>query len=244
MPRERERERERESKNPQPEIYCLQCDISKYFDSINHEILFAILRKKIVDEKTLWLIKEILDSNNKETGKGIPIGNLTSQLFANVYLNELDQFVKRNLKRRYYLRYMDDFLIFGGGKQELWRIKEVIAGFLKAKLDLSLHPKKANVFPIETGIDFLGFRIFPDYSVLRQSTLKRFVKKMKRKNGDEVAAGKSFDSFAAFASQGRCWQTLQNLETRFLPRRREQRIINQINAELQAISAKPIFCYN
>jgi len=222
----------------------LQCDISKYFDSINHEILFAILQKKIADEKTLRLIKEILDSNNKETGKGIPIGNLTSQLFANVYLNELDQFVKRDLKRGYYLRYMDDFLIFGGGKQELWRTKETIAGFLKTKLDLSLHPKKANVFPIETGIDFLGFRIFPGYAALRQSTLKRFAKKMKEQNGDEVAAAKSFDSFAAFAARARSWQTLQALEARFLPRRRQSRLIEAINAELQTLSPKTNFCYH
>ena len=126
--RERERERERD-KNTIREIYCLQCDISKYFDNINHEILFGILQKKIGDKKVLRLIQEIVDSNNKETGKGIPIGNLTSQLFANVYLNELDQFVKRDLNGSYYLRYMDDFLIFGRGKQELWRTKETIADF-------------------------------------------------------------------------------------------------------------------
>ena len=139
---------------------------------------------------------------------------------------------------------MDDFLIFGTNKKELRFIKNVIEKFLKNKLDLIFNPKKANVFPIKTGIYFLGFRLFSDYSVLRKSMLKRFYKKMKRKNGDEVAAGKSFDSFAAFASQGRCWQTLQNLETRFLPRRFQSRLIEKINAELQAISAKSKFCYH
>jgi len=237
---ERERERERESKNTTREIYCLQCDISKYFDNINHEILFGILQKKIADKKVLRLIQEIVDSNNKETGKGIPIGNLTSQLFANVYLNELDQYVKRVLKRRYYIRYMDDFLIFGDSKRELWQIKERIAGFLKTKLDLSLHPKKANVFPVKTGIEFLGFRIFSDYSVLRKSTLKRFCKKLKEKNSGESAISKSFDSFCAFAGRARSRRTLENLETRFLPRRREQRTIDRINADLQTVSLRPL----
>jgi retron-type reverse transcriptase len=231
-----ERERERESKNTIRGIYCLQCDISKYFDSINHEILFEILQKKIADKKVLRLIQEIIDSNNFETGKGIPIGNLTSQLFANVYLNELDQFVKRDLKRGYYLRYMDDFLILGTDKRELWQAKDKIAEFLKNGLDLNLHPKKAEVFPARTGIEFLGFRIFAAYAVLRQSTLKRFAKKMKEKKGDEAAAAKAFDSFRAFADKCRSWQTMQNLEAIFLPRRREEKIISHVNAQLQTFS--------
>ena len=202
--------------------------------------MFGILQKKIGDKKVLRLIQEIVDSNNKEAGKGIPIGNLTSQLFANVYLNELDQFVKRDLKRRYYLRYMDDFLIFGRGKQELWRTKEIIAGFLKTKLDLRLHPKKANVFPARSGIGFLGFRFFADYAVLRQSTRKRFVKKMKLKRGDEFGISKSFDSFCAFAARARSWRTLQNIEARFLPRPREQRTIDRLNADLQTLSVRPL----
>ena len=94
-----------------PKIYCLQCDISKYFDSIDHRILLGLLERKIRDKKVLWLINIILESSNRESGRGIPIGNLTSQLFANVYLNELDQFVKHQLRLKYYLRYMDDFLI-------------------------------------------------------------------------------------------------------------------------------------
>ncbi len=203
--------------------------------------MFGILQKKINDKKVLWLIQEILDSNNFETGKGIPIGNLTSQLFANVYLNELDQHVKRVLKRRYYIRYMDDFLMFSDSKQELWQIKETIVEFLKIGLDLNLHPKKADVFPIKTGIDFLGFRVFINYSVLRKSTFKRFVKKMKLKTGDEIAISKSFNSFCAFANQCRSWRTLQNFEEKFLPRRREKRIIDYINVELQIVSSKSCF---
>jgi len=200
--------------------------------------LFEILQKKIVDGKVLRLIQEIIDSNNFETGKGIPIGNLTSQLFANVYLNDLDQFVKRDLKRRYYLRYMDDFLILGTDKRELWQAKDKIAEFLKNGLDLNLHPKKAEVFPARTGIEFLGFRIFAAYAVLRQSTLKRFAKKMKEKKGDEAAAAKAFDSFSAFASRTRAWRTLGTIEVKFLPQRTARKIIESVNAELQVIARK------
>ena len=173
---------------------------------------------------------------NKETGKGIPIGNLTSQLFANAYLNELDQFIKRTLKRRYYLRYMDDFLNFGTDKRELRQLKDEIAGFLKTKLDLNLHPKKANVFPVSEGIEFLGYKVFNEYSVLRKSTVRRFAGKLKNKRGDESATAKAFDSFAAFAKRSASHGILQRIEEKFLPRRREQRILEQINAELQSLS--------
>jgi len=206
---------QRESKNAVPKIYCLQCDISKYFDNINHRILFGILQKRIGDEKVLWLIQEILNSNNANTGKGIPIGNLTSQLFANVYLNGLDQYVKRVLKQRHYLRYMDDFLILGIGKWELWQIKREIADFLQTKLKLNLHPKKANVFPVEQGIEFLGYRNFLNYRVLRKSTVKRFIKKMKNKQKNEIEAAKAFDSFTAFAAPARAYKTLQKIKAKF-----------------------------
>ena len=169
--------------------------------------MFGILQKKIADGKVLRLIQEIIDSNNFETGKGIPIGNLTSQLFANVYLNELDQFVKRDLKRGYYLRYMDDFLILGTDKRELWQAKDKIAEFLKNRTGFELASQESQGVSGKIGNEFLGFRIFADYAVLRQSTLKRFAKKMKEKKGDESAISKSFDSFCAFAGRARSWRT-------------------------------------
>ena len=98
-------------------IYCLKCDISKYFDSVNHEILLKLIGKKINCDKTMKLMEKIVRSDNVQAGKGIPIGNLTSQLFANIYLNELDCFLKRGLSARYYLRYMDDFLILDKDKK-------------------------------------------------------------------------------------------------------------------------------
>jgi len=160
-------------------IYCLQCDVSKYFDSINHNILSEIIRKKIADQKILWLTDKIISSSQEKRDTGIPIGNLTSQLFANAYLDELDQFIKHQLKIKYYLRYMDDFLILGCEKKELNWIKEKIKEFLKIGLKLDLHPKKANIFPINKGISFLGYRIFKNYKLLKKETIKRFIKRIK-----------------------------------------------------------------
>ncbi len=153
--------------------YCLKCDISKYFDSIDHGVLFRILAKRIGDENVLWLLREIIESSDK----GIPIGNLTSQLFANVYLHELDWFVKRTLREHYYLRYMDDFVILGADKRHLDNVREVVRAFLRDELKLTLHPKKSDIFPIETGVDFLGYVLRDGKRFVRKSTVKRMIKK-------------------------------------------------------------------
>jgi hypothetical protein len=160
----------------QAKIYCLKCDISKYFDNIDHEVLQGMLRWKIRDEDILWLLRKIVASNPK----GIPIGNLTSQLFANIYLNELDHFVKRELHEKYYLRYMDDFLILGPDKQRLREDKERIETFLRDRLKLAMHPKKVDIFPIDRGIDFLGYVLRDGKRYLRKSSIKRFMKKERR----------------------------------------------------------------
>ena len=210
--------REREMNLRAPKIYCLQCDVSKYFDSIDHQILFSLLRKKIADPKALWLIKIIVESSNKEPGKGIPIGNLTSQLFANVYLNELDQFVKHQLRIKYYIRYMDDFLILHFNKKELHKIKNQIQMFLRDKLKLELHPKKADIFPVDRSVDFLGYRIFRNHRLLRKSSVKRFIKRVKiyRKRMEntlmtEEKFNQSLDSWLAYARFGNSWRLRQNL---------------------------------
>ncbi len=172
--------------------YCLQCDIAKYFDSIDQTILLKLIEKKIKDKKTIHLIEEIINSFNQETKVGIPIGNLTSQLFANVYLNELDQNVKRELKQKYFIRYMDDFLILGE-KQELRFLKEKLEKFLQS---LKLCFKKAEIFPLAKGIDFLGYIIFKDFVLLRKNTIKRILKKIgKERSNAWFAYTKHANSF-------------------------------------------------
>ncbi|PIV46674.1 hypothetical protein COS21_04100 [bacterium (Candidatus Gribaldobacteria) CG02_land_8_20_14_3_00_41_15] len=204
------------------ELFCLQCDVSKYFASIDHKILLSIIKKKIFDGKTLRLIEKIIDSSFEKKIyenlfdyriAGIPIGNLTSQLFANVYLNELDQFVKHSLRQKYYLRYMDDFLILEADKRDLHLLKEKLGKFLKDNLRLTLHPKKANIFPAEKGIDFLGYRIFRHYRLLRKSGVKRFIRRTKAYR-IELIKGKmtqeKFDqclqSWVAYAQFANSWR--------------------------------------
>ena len=135
--------------------FVLKADIRKFFDSVSHEILMKIIRRKIRDEKVLWLIKIILQNHcPQQQGKGMPLGNLTSQFFANVYLNELDYFIKQNLKVKYYIRYVDDFVLLHKSKEMLEHYKKGISIFLETSLSISLHPDKSAVFPLYRGLIF------------------------------------------------------------------------------------------
>lgn len=152
-------------------------DIKHYFQEINLEILIKIINKKIKCKNTINLVKIILYNFNKE--KGMPLGNLTSQYFANIYLNELDYFIKQELKIKYYLRYVDDFIILNKSKEELERIKRKIENFLFNELKLELHIQKSRIINLSKGIDFVGFRIFYYYKLLRKRNRRIFKKKIK-----------------------------------------------------------------
>lgn len=160
--------------------FCLHGDVKKYFPSINHGIIKGLLRKRIEDEDLLWLLDEIVDSAKYAAESGLPIGNLTSQFFANLYLNELDYFIKFDLRLRYYLRYMDDFLIFGNDKNELSGIKGKVREFLGERLALNLHEGKSQIYKTANGIKFLGFRIFKDYRRIASDNLRRFKNRLKK----------------------------------------------------------------
>lgn len=153
--------------------YCLKCDVYHYFASIDHDVLKRLIRKRIGDRKLLRLLDVIIDSTEEDAG--IPLGNLTSQLFANIYLTELDRFVKQDLRARHYVRYMDDFILLSEDKAELRRWQQDIEGFLDTRLNLRLNHKTA-IFPVSRGIDFLGYRIWPHRRLLR----KRMIKRMRR----------------------------------------------------------------
>lgn len=155
--------------------YVLKCDIKNYFASINHEVLYRLILRKIKDTKTLWLIKLIIDST---PSPGVPIDNLTSQIFANLYLNELDYFVKDNLKCKCYVRYMDDMAIFSNDKAELSRIKLAIREYL-VKLKLQLHENKSQIFKTRK-VNFLGYRIFPTHCLIMSQNLVRLKRRMKK----------------------------------------------------------------
>lgn len=149
--------------------YCLKADIRKFYPSIDHEILMKIIENKIKCEPTLNLLRNIVFSY--PGGKNAPIGNYTSQWFGNLYMNELDWYIKQNLKTKAYIRYCDDFVLFGNNKKELHHKKELIEKFVKDKLDLRFS--KSTIFPVTQGVDFLGYRHFKEKKLLRKSTVNR-----------------------------------------------------------------------
>jgi len=176
--------------------FVLKCDISQYFFSIDHDILRQKVRHKVKCRDTLWLVDQIIASKHWPARapldyfagddlftpvtrkKGIPIGNLTSQFFANLYLNDFDHFVKQTLGCRFYIRYCDDFVAFGNDKERLGETKDRIAEYLET-VRLRLHPAKCRVYRTDEGVDFLGYRIYPEYMRVRKSNVKRFRKKLR-----------------------------------------------------------------
>ncbi len=215
----------RESKNYTQKIYFLKGDIRKYFDSINHEVLIAIIKKRVSCPKTIWLIKKILKSQQTsckgvkiEQGKGLPIGNLSSQLFANVYLNELDGFAKHSLKVKLYIRYVDDFIIVSKDRAYLDSLIEPIEDFLKEHLKLDLHPIKRKIFSSRSGVDFLGYFIRPYYKTIRFGNIKRFLRRINRykKTGKwEEKKEQSLAAWRGYASQANSYNLLRDIRLYF-----------------------------
>lgn len=174
------------SKNNNKTLWILKCDIRKFFASIDHKILIEILDRTIEDQDVLLLLKNIIKSfDSGINGKGLPLGNLTSQLLVNVYMNEFDQFMKHEVKAKYYIRYADDFVIMSRYKNFLSELIPKISKFLDEKLKLSLHPNKVFIKTLASGVDFLGWVNFPDHRVLRTSTKKRMFRNLKAKDGSE-----------------------------------------------------------
>lgn len=165
-------------KDKEGTTYCLKLDIKKFFPSIDHGILKTLLRKKFKDAKLLSLLDEIIDSI--PGGKGIPIGNYTSQYFANFYLTYFDHWLKEELGLKYVIRYMDDIVILHHDKSYLHQVRRMIESYLESNLELSLK-EDYQVFPSRVrGVDFVGYRHFGDYILLRKSTAKRLKRKMSR----------------------------------------------------------------
>ncbi len=175
------------------EVFCLKMDISKYFYSVDHGILKRAIEKKIRCKPTLNLLNTIIDSVENP---GIPVGNLTSQLFANIYLSSLDHFIKETLRQKYYIRYMDDMIVLSQSKKELWGIFSLIKDFVEFDLRLKFN-KKTQVFNTKRGIDFLGYRQFPDRLILRKRVMQKNFRKFKKQKriGDVEKIKRSLASF-------------------------------------------------
>ncbi len=194
--------------------YVLKCDISKFYPSIDHDVLFDIVQRKIKCKDTLWLMKDII--NSVPNGKNVPIGNYTSQWFGNLYLNELDQILKHQYKVKHYLRYCDDFCLFHNDKKFLNEMKFVIQEFADIKLKLRLS--KCELFPVSEGVDFLGYRHFRNYILLRKSTAKRLGKRLQILSNLYNAGRITIDHIRASiaSSQGWLkWANTKNLKLAF-----------------------------
>lgn len=156
--------------------YILKMDVKKYFQNIDKEIMYNILLRKVKDKKVIWLTKEIIYSSKGE--KGLPIGNYTSQIFANIYLNELDQYIKHKLKCKYYYRYMDDGIILTETKEQAKELLNKIKRFLKIKLKLELN-SKTQIFKSKQGVNFCGYKINENRIKLRDKGKRKLKKKIK-----------------------------------------------------------------
>ena len=171
------------SANGRRPCFALKMDISRFFDSISHPILKTLIEKTIRDEKALIIIDKIIDSFHRGTGWfgniGIPLGNVTSQLFANIYLHELDDFIKQQLREKWYVRYCDDFVILSNDDRHLQSLIITIGEFLWDHLRLVLHPKKVVIRKLEQGVDFVGYVLFQHHQLVRTRTKQRMKKRLK-----------------------------------------------------------------
>jgi RNA-directed DNA polymerase len=183
------------TKNNTQNAYCLKADIKHYFQEVNHKILINIIKRKIIDEKVILLITKILENGEYKEGISMPLGNLTSQFFANVYLSELDYFVKHKLKAKYYIRYVDDFVILHENKEQLEILKIEIDNFLRNNLKIELHPDKSKIIPLSRGIDFVGFRNFYYYKLLRKRNIRKIKNKIKQYKEGSISEKEILESY-------------------------------------------------
>ena len=215
------------SGNGTKSCFALKCDVRRFFDAVDHEVLISILEKRIKDPDALWLLEKIVRSftssrSNLFDRKGLPIGNLTSQLFANIYMNELDQFVKHNLGVKYYCRYTDDFVIISDDRDYLVGLVSKIKSFLNQRLQLEIHPKKITIRKFQQGIDFLGYVVLPHYQVLRTKTKRRIFKKLFKKVGEHKTGvitnetlEQSLQSYLGILTHADAYRLSQELKNQF-----------------------------
>jgi len=204
------------------EGYCLKADLKHFFDSVDQTILIKILKRKIRDNNVLWLIKQILENHISIGGggerKGMPLGNMTSQFFANVYLNELDYFVKHKLKVKCYIRYVDDFIILHKNKKVLLEYKRKITNYLK-NLGLELHPDKTKIFSMYRGVTFLGYKLFYYFRLLKKRNVRYFLRRLQRfeerYNENLITSSDVLDSIEGWLAYA-IWADSYNLRKRII----------------------------
>lgn len=181
------------NKNNTKTCWVLKCDIRKFFASVDQKILMDIFARHVHDPDTVWLINQIVHSfNSGKAYKGLPLGNLTSQLLVNIYMNEFDQYARHKLKAKQYVRYADDFVFLSRDKEWLQFLITKIADFLDIKLKLSLHTNKVCIKSFASNVDFLGWVHFPDHRVLRTTAKRKMLRVIKAKKDNEATVQSYF----------------------------------------------------
>jgi len=202
------------SQNHTKTVWVLKCDIRKFFASVDQKILKEIIAGYISDQDIRWLISQIIDSFfSTAKNVGLPLGNLTSQLLVNIYMNEFDQFMKHKLKAKYYIRYADDFVVFSKDKSWLINLAPQIQVFLADRLHLQLHPQKISIKTIASGVDYLGWVHFPDHRVIRTTTKKRIMREILKKQGKK----ETVQSYLGLLSHGNSHKIRSKVKTLFQP---------------------------
>lgn len=207
-------------KNKYGTYYIVKCDIKGFFYNIDKDVLLNIMLKFIKDEKLIWLTKEFIYGDEDEIG--LPIGNYTSQFFANIYMNELDHYAKEELKLKYYVRYMDDFVFLVKTKEDARKYMELIAVFLKEKLHIQLN-HKSGYYPNKMGLDFCGFRIYESYRLLRKRSIKKIKRKIRKWNElyshnllDLEKTILEWNSWLGHSSHAKCYKLQWDMYNRIL----------------------------
>ncbi len=199
------------SKNNTRTCWVLKCDIKKFFANIDHATLLEILAQHIPDREIMRLLCEVVESfSSSRRDVGLPLGNLTSQLFVNIYMNEFDQFAKHRLKAKCYLRYADDFVILSCDRVWLNGLISSVGKFLKEKLKLELHPQKVSIQTLASGVDFLGWVHFPNHRVLRTSTRRRMLKRIRGAVNPET-----INSYLGLLHHGNTYRLRSRIESSF-----------------------------
>lgn len=196
------------SRNNTRTCWVLKCDIKKFFASIDQKVLFGILEQYIPDKDVMWLLGQVIKSfRSTAPGVGLPLGNLTSQLLVNIYMNEFDQFAKHQLKAKYYIRYADDFVFLSEDKTWLEELLPQAKGFLEDRLRLTMHPNKIFLKTLASGVDFLGWVHFPTHRVLRGKTKDRLFRRIRISPTRDTLA-----SYAGMLKHGNTYKILIKVE--------------------------------
>ncbi|MBP6855875.1 MAG: group II intron reverse transcriptase domain-containing protein [Candidatus Pacebacteria bacterium] len=195
------------SQNNTKTCWALKCDIRRFFDNIDHQILISTLKQYIPDKGIIWLFEEIINSfHSTKDDVGLPLGNLTSQLFVNVYMNSFDQYIKHILRVKCYIRYADDFVVLSENRDYLINLISQTSHFLEHNLKLHLHSGKVSIKALSSGIDFLGWVSFPDHRILRTSTKRKMIKKLRTTNSSQVV-----NSYLGLIKHGNTYNLRRNV---------------------------------